>query len=79
MEYRCLPYVMRFNRYTESPWFGMYITIARWCNQPGFFKKKSLREFALANGENSAAMRYLTAFEQIAPEAACYMDMKFGQ
>ena len=78
MKYRCLPYVMRYNRYTESPWYGMYITIARWCNQPGFFKKKSLREFALANGENSSAMRYLTAFEQAVPDAAFYMDMKFG-
>ena len=57
----------------------MYITIARWCNQPGFFKKKSLREFALANGENSSAMRYLTAFEQAVPDAAMYSDMKFSE
>ena len=78
MRYRCLPYVMRYNRYGESPYRGMYITIARWCNQPSFFKKKSLREFALANGKNSAAMRYLTAFEKAVPDAAFYMDLKFG-
>jgi len=57
----------------------MYITIARWCNQPGFFKKKSLREFALANGEKSSAMRYLTVFERAVPEAAKYLDMKFNE
>lgn len=45
MRNRSMPYVMRFNRYEESPYRGMYITIARWCNQPSFYKKKSLREF----------------------------------
>ena len=79
MKYRCLPYIMRYNRYTASPWSGMYITIARWCNQPGLFKKKSLREFALANGEKSSAMRYLTTFEEAVPEAAKYSDMKFSE
>lgn len=77
MQYRCLPYVMRFARYAESPYRGMYVTLARWCNQPGFFKKKSLREFADANGVNSACYRYVRDFEAEHPEAAFYFDMKF--
>lgn len=77
MQYRCLPYVMRFARYTESPYRGMYVTLARWCNQPGFFKKKSLREFADANGVNSACYKYVRDFEAEHPEAALYFDMKF--
>ena len=77
MQYRCLPYVMRFARYTESPYRGMYITLARWCNQPGFFKKKSLREFAAANGLESACYKYVRDFEEEHPEAAFYFDMKF--
>ena len=77
MQYRCLPYVMRFARYTESPYRGMYVTLARWCNQPGFFKKKSLREFADANGVNSACYKYVCDFETEHPEASLYFDMKF--
>ena len=34
MKYKWLLYVMRFERYKESPFRGMYISIARWANQP---------------------------------------------
>ncbi|MBQ8698910.1 MAG: hypothetical protein IJ521_07920, partial [Schwartzia sp.] len=77
MRHRCLPYVMRYFRYAESPYRGMYITLARWCNQPAFFKKKSLRQFAEANGESSATSRYMSDFEREFPEAAYFFDMKF--
>lgn len=77
-KWRCIPYVMRFARYTESPYRGMYVSIARWCNQPSFFKKKSFREFALANGENSACFRYAADFEKLHPEASFYYDLRFG-
>lgn len=77
MRNRCLPYVMRFARYSESPYRGMYVSIARWCNQPGFFKKKSLREFAIANGKKSACYRYLMDFEKQFPEVGKYYDMRF--
>lgn len=55
----------------------MYITIARWCNQPSFFKKKSLREFAICNGLDSACYRYVADFERLFPEVAPYLDMKY--
>lgn len=77
MRNRCMPYVMRFNRYVESPYRGMYITIARWCNQPSFYKKKSLREFCLLNAEGSACRRYLSDFEEKFPEVAYFYDLKF--
>lgn len=76
-QYHCLPYVMRFARYTESPYRGMYVTLARWCNQPGFFKKKSLREFAAINGLDSACYKYVRDFEKEHPEAAYYFNLKF--
>lgn len=77
MKHRCLPYIMRFNRYEESPYRGLYISIARWCNQPSFFKKKSLREFGVANGEMSACNKYILDFEKEYPEISRYLDMKF--
>ncbi len=79
MEYRCLPYIMRFNRYVESPFKGIYIELARWCNQPSLFKKKSFREFCQLQ---AASKRYLddflqtTDFEKDYPH---YLDMKFKE
>lgn len=77
MKYKCIPYIMRFNRYEESPYRGMYVTLARWCNQPSFFKKKSLREFAIANGIESACYKYVDEFERICPEISRYLDIKY--
>lgn len=79
MKRRCLPYVMRYRRYEESPYRGMYITLARWCNQPAFFKKKSLREFAIVNGESSATFKYMSDFEKKFPEAAYFFDLKYEE
>lgn len=78
MECGCLPYIMRFNRYEESPYKGLYINLARWCNQPNFFKKKSFREFCIANGLQSATVRYMSEFEKDYPNIANeYFDLKF--
>ncbi len=77
MKYHCLPYIMRFNRYLESPYQGVYKTVGAWCNQPSFFKKKSLREFGIASGLNSARNRYIVVFEKMYPEFKKYMDMKW--
>lgn len=77
MSYKALPYIMRYKDYEISPYKGIYITLARWCNQPGFFKKKSFREFALAAG--GASVRYLDEFENAHPEIATeYFDMKWS-
>lgn len=77
MKYQCLPYIMRFNRYIESPYQGVYKTVGAWCNQPSFFKKKSLREFGIASGIESARNRYIIDFEKKYPEFEKYMDMKW--
>ena len=78
MRNRCMPYVMRFARYVESPYRGFYITVARWCNQPSFYKKKTLREFAVMRG-NAAAARYLQEAERDIPQIARFLDMRFPQ
>ena len=54
MQYKCLPYVMRYQDKNETPWKasalkGMYIAMARWGNQPSIFKKMSFRQFCEAN------------------------------
>lgn len=50
MSYGCLPYVMRYKDYELSPYRGIYVTVASWCNQPSFFRKMSFEEFSKARG-----------------------------
>lgn len=79
MKYGCIPYIMRFNRYEESPYRGIYITLARWCNQPSFYKKKSFRDYAYnTKGVGGSARRYLDDFEDMYPNIAKkYYDLRF--
>jgi hypothetical protein len=78
MKHKCIPYIMRYKSWNDSDFRGMYINIARWCNQQAMFKKKSFREFCIANGEKSSTMRYMTEFEDkyldIAKE---YFDLRY--
>lgn len=85
MKYGSLPYIMRYEAYKTSRFRGMYIELARWCNQPQFFKKKSFREFCIANQNykknkdtKCAAYKAMTEFEEEFPEIASkYFDLKF--
>ena len=92
MRYQCLPYIMRYRNKNETPWKeskyrGMYVTMARWCNQPSFFKKKSFRQYCEANqalvkteGHICSSMRALNDFENDYPEIARkYFDLRFDQ
>ena len=49
MIYGCLGYVMRHEDYHNSPLENLYVQIARWCNQPQFYKKMSFWEFVYRN------------------------------
>ena len=78
ISYRALPYIMRYPDYRLSPYKGIYITVARWCNQPSFIKKMSFREFCEANGKKSSSMKYLKEFEEKHPDIAKqYFDLKW--
>ncbi len=78
MSFGCLPYIMRHENYEKSPYRGTYINLARWCNQPNFFKKKSYREFCEANGKNSSSMKYLRLIEsKYSDIAKQYFDLKY--
>ena len=86
MEFGCLPYIMRFEEYHNSKFKGMYIQLARWCNQPSFFKKKSFfaapfRQYCEANEEyhinanpgatkNCSCFQTMIDFEKEFPEIA---------
>lgn len=92
MRFQCLPYIMRYQNKNETPWKNskyrsFYVTMARWCNQPGFFKKKSFRQYCEANqalvkteGHICSSMQALIDFEKEYPEVAKkYFDLRFDK
>lgn len=87
MKHSCLPYIMRYESYKNSRWRSLYVQLARWCNQPQFFKKKSFRQFCKANQEYHknpktlcAACKAMLDFEASFPNiAAKYFDLRFEE
>lgn len=91
MDYQCLPYIMRYQNKNDTPWKrseykGMYVSLARWCNQPSIFKKMSFRQFCEANqalhkteGTYCSAMQAMVEFEEKFPDiAAKYFDLRYA-
>lgn len=87
MHYGCLPYIMRYESYKGSRWRRLYVNLARWCNQPQFFKKLSFRQFCEKNQQyhkNSStkcsAMQSMEEFETEHPEIAKrYFDLRYEE
>lgn len=92
LHYRCLPYIMRYMNKNDTPWQrspyrDLYVTMARWCNQPSIIKKMTFREFCKANqlnhkteGTYCSAMRSMLDFEEKFPNIAKrYFDIRFGE
>lgn len=90
MRFRCLPYIMRYQNKNYTPWKyskfrRMYVTLARWGNQPSLFKKMSFRQFCLLNqslhktkGTLCSSMKAMTEFEREYPDIAKkYFDLRF--
>lgn len=77
IKYGCVPYIMRFERYKESPNYGMYVSLARWCNQPSMLKKKSFREFSNMRKDSERYMNeFLSKYSNFDQK---YIDMKFAK
>ena len=72
---------MRFEKWKESPNRGMYITLARWCNQPSMFKKNSILTYCRdvkSNGVGRSAHNYLMEFKSKYPDLyEKYSDMSW--
>lgn len=92
LKYECLPYLMRYRNKNETPWknskyAGLYVAMARWCNQPSILKKMSFRYFCEANQAlrkdqttYCSSMKAMTDFENEHPEIAKkYFDLRFGE
>lgn len=49
MQYGCFGYVMRHADYTNHDLSNIYVQIARWCNQPQFYRYMSFWEYCYRN------------------------------
>ena len=82
MKYSCLPYVMRYKDFENSPYRGTYINLAAWCNQPSQFKKRSYREWCICEKErgHDSTYRYYKQLENDFPDIAeKYFDLKYEE
>lgn len=81
-KYNFKPYVMRFNKYNDSPLYGSYVNIACWCNQPSLFNNLSYKQFCekddlrKSGGKGtSATWRYYEQLMEMDEECRKYMDI----
>ena len=49
MTYGCFGYIMRHADYTNHPLSNIYVQLARWCNQPQFYRYMSFWEYCYRN------------------------------
>ena len=68
-KYNFKPYIMRFEKYKDSPLYGTYVNVACWCNTPSLFNNHSYEGFCLKDDKRkscgqgtSATWRY---YEQL--------------
>lgn len=78
--YGCYPYIMRYEKYTESPYVGTYINVAQWCNMPQVFNKMSYRDFVIQKDaryiKQSKCMQYYQKSMEI-PGIEQYVNSKY--
>lgn len=81
-KYNFKPYIMRYNKYKDSPLYGTYVNIACWCNQPSLFSNLSYKDFCekddLRKSKGlglSATWRYYDELLDIFPECEKYLEI----
>jgi len=87
MSFGCLGYVMRHEDYRNHPLKNIYVQIARWCNQPQFYKKMSFKEFIERNqfwvktDNKCMSLKtyedFLSNFHEYAPKLNHYFNLKY--
>lgn len=80
-KYNCIPYIMRFEKFKESPYLGMYNTLPSWANQPSMVKRCNLIEFCDISERlgTHSRKRNVNAFLKKFPEFERYAYMKWGK
>lgn len=87
MRFGCLGYVMRHKDHKSHPLNNIYTQIARWCNQPQFYKKMSFKEFIDRNQywrktdrvcmSLKTYRQFMEYYDQYNEELEYFFNMKF--
>ncbi len=87
MKNGCLGYVMRHEDYRNHLLCNIYVQIARWCNQPQFYKKMSFKEFIDRNqywtktDNDCMSMKtykqFMSHFDHYEEQLNYYFNMKY--
>lgn len=73
MQYKCLSYIMVFEKWKQSPYLDLYQAIRSWCNTPANFKKKSFNQ---SSKENKHLLNFKRKYSFIVKK---YFDLKYGE
>ncbi|OKZ17441.1 MAG: hypothetical protein BHV77_14910 [Bacteroides sp. 43_108] len=73
MSFGCLGYVMRHADYINHRLGNIYTQVARWCNQPQFYKKMSFEEFVF---RNQSYQEEHSSSKKICKSLATYKEFK---
>lgn len=89
MKFGCLAYVMRHEDYRTHRLSNIYVQIARWCNQPQFFKKMSFKEFIdrnqfwMKSDQKCTSLKtyedFITTFTKDSNMLDYYFNMKYSE
>ena len=71
MKYKCLPYLMKFEKWNTNEFRFIFTLLSSWCNQPSIFKKMSFRQY---HSNNNHLIRFEKQYPEIADK---YFDLKF--
>lgn len=72
-KHKALAYVMRYESVYDTKYAPFYACVASWCNQPGMFRHKTFREFAILRGQRKtidkgACWRAMEMVEEMYPD-----------
>ena len=85
MEYGSVPYIMKYEKWVNSPWKGTYSNISNWCNILFRYKKMSFEESCKAqtrwNGgkEDSTMRHYKKALSELPDLAKEYFGLRYEE
>lgn len=81
-KYNFKPYIMRFEKYKGSPFYGTYVNVACWCNQPNLFNNLSYKMFCekddirkSGGNKTSATWRYYEQLNDYNLDCNKYFDI----
>lgn len=80
MQYECLPFLMRFEKWSDSPYSSFYADISTFANVPSVFKKQTINEYIPNRHGKGKEAKGIAEFAKKQPAIANkYFNLKYSQ